>query len=164
MPPAPEIPHLPSPLREVASTAGTDVAVRLARHLGGQRLTIPAHRLTPRHLLVRTLGEKVAKVVAQVLGPGAVDIPKATAELRAHEARVLWSRGVTQREIAQRLQITQRHVRTLIRGVEPGERQAEPMAPPDFVCPSCGYRHRVRAPSKPEASLPLFDAANVKLK
>jgi hypothetical protein len=73
-------PHggLPALLNEVASVAGVEAALTLARVKGGQRVYIPA-RLPPEHWLTEELGSEAAGKVARHFaqdGVGAyLDIP-----------------------------------------------------------------------------------------
>lgn len=55
---------LPSPLDEIASVAGLDVALAIADAVGGTRVTIPAHPKAD-HWLVETVGMPAAKKVCR---------------------------------------------------------------------------------------------------
>ena len=89
MQPVDDAPPLPPLLARIAERCGVEIALAVARQLGGRRVTIPARRMTPDHVLARTFGQKHGRAIAACLEPGIVTIPRAAAAIRGYEARRL---------------------------------------------------------------------------
>lgn len=153
-----EIPRgLPVVYRQIAQRVGLELALDVARQLGGTRLHVPARAMTRAHVLARCYGLDRARAIAAALEPGTYELPTARTVVGRHDARQLRQQGLAVREIARRIGRAERTVKAYVAGVRPDPQPAAaeaPGAPP--VCPSCGRRHRRRV-SKAPGPLPLFD-------
>ncbi|NBC32736.1 MAG: hypothetical protein GVY13_08680 [Alphaproteobacteria bacterium] len=134
---------LPPVLQQIAEIAGPDAAVRVARELGGRRIYV-APRPGPRNPLTRLLGGPVATAISERLGAGDLEVPSARPLLNWYAARRLRRAGWTTRMIAQRLNLTERRIRQLVAGIEPGVRPEATMEPEMSACPVCGHAGHAR--------------------
>ena len=101
---------LPGVLDEIADIAGRDAALDLAATFGGSTLHVPAPGRVHRHALCHVLGDERARQVAERFQGEQVYIPQAR---RASVLR-LRSQGLSRREIAKRLGVSDRTVRRIL--------------------------------------------------
>lgn len=119
----------PGILARIADLCGSDAAEQIARAMGGRRCYLPIHP-SSQHPVARVLGHKAALLIAQHCGPGQVDIPRAARWLHSIDVRLLYDQGLSQRDVATRLQLTERHVGRLLDGYRrPQQQPPEPPAP-----------------------------------
>ena len=135
---------MPPVLQQIAEIAGPEAAVRVARELGGRRIYV-APRPGPRNPLTRLLGRPVATAIAQSLGSGDIEVPSARPLLNWYAARHLRRAGWTTRMIAKSLNLTERRIRQLVAGIEPGRPPTATPPAESSCCPICGH---ARAPSE----------------
>lgn len=149
--------QLPGVLAEIARLTSVEIAVALARSpLAGKRVRIPA-RPREGNPLVAVVGRQAAAVICHHLADWDGQIPTARAFLRWHDARSLKSAGMTTAQIAERLRLTERHVKQLLQGFDPGD--AIHAVPLIAACPVCGSRASHRSTRRciriDERQLPL---------
>jgi Mor family transcriptional regulator len=136
-------------LAQVAELTSAEVAVKMARHWGGQNLYIPrAARLSRDHILVAVCGPGYARRICDALGGERYQVPAEIHLLRALDARALADAGTSYGEIARKIGVTRRHVGELLRGYERGS-APPPRSQPDDRCALCGHR---RSPRRPRAA------------
>lgn len=128
---------MPPVLQQIAEIAGPLAAVRIARELGGRRIYV-APRPGPKNPLTRLLGRPLAMAIAEGLGSGDLEVPSARPLLNWYAARHLRREGWTTRMIAKRLNLTERRIRQLVTGVEPGHLPKGIPEPNPLICPLCG--------------------------
>ena len=135
-PPAITRHSLPGILAEIADATSLEIAVAVARALGGIRLHLPKQP-KPDHKLARVVGVKAAAIICQRLGAGEYRVPAARALLHWHDAHCLRARGWSQKRIARALALTQDHVQHILAGAPAGAAAADdPEAP--VRCIACG--------------------------
>ncbi len=104
---------LPPTLELVATEVNEEVALLLARSLGGQNVYMPDHP-GPDHPLTLALGQKDAARVARVLGPGSVPIPFGPYSIRSQLQQAIRdgiTNGLSAREIVRQVGCCERTVR-----------------------------------------------------
>lgn len=109
---------LPGVLQTIAGIVGTEEAVKIARDLGGRRFYIPRD-LTADHPLSKLIGHPAALTVCGELGGDRYAIPSARPFLRWYDARRLRIAGMSHAQISKALDITQDHVRDLVKDIKP---------------------------------------------
>ena len=140
---------MPPVLQQIAEIAGPEAAVRVARELGGRRIYV-APRPGPRNPLTRLLGKPIATAIAHALGSGDLEVPSARPLLNWYAARHLRRAGWTTRMIAKSLNLTERRIRQLDAGIEPGHLPVESPLPCPPSCPICGKAcHPYMTPIEP---------------
>lgn len=142
---------MPPVLQQIAEIAGPEAAVRVARELGGRRIYVTP-RPGPRNPLMRLLGRPIATAISERLGSGDLEVPSARPLLNWYSARRLRRAGWTTRMIAQRLNLTERRIRQLVAGVEPGTRPDGRVETEISACPICGHIGHSRPPD-PDSGL-----------
>lgn len=166
-------PHiLPGILRDIAEIAGLQAAVDLCLAARGRRFYIPARAaLTKAHPLVRAVGWRAARLIAQAYGHESLSIPNARPVLRAYRARVLRTAGYSTAQIAMLLDMDRGHVQRLAPAAEyppgPVEKRAVQAildeAPRRFARMKPGEAPSAPPPVPPPGPSPLFLWAGVKL-
>ncbi|SMH62858.1 hypothetical protein [Azospirillum agricola] len=166
-------PHiLPGILREIAEIAGLQAAVDLCVAARGRRFYIPERNsLTKAHPLVRAVGWRAARLIAQAYGRETLSIPNARPVLRAYRARVLRTAGYTTSQIAMLLDMSREHVQHLAPAI------SFPPAPVDrrvlrAIFSDVPHRFSRMKPGEmlvtepqapPARPLPLFDSIGITL-
>lgn len=100
----------------IVDAIGYDLTVRLVARLGGTRVYL-ASSVHPRDELAQVIGLQAACHLVKQLGRGAFDVPRCQAWLMARRNEEIvnrWDAGETQRELALRFGLTERHVRSVI--------------------------------------------------
>lgn len=145
---------LPGVLADIARATSVEVAVKIAREWHGERY-IPVEPARD-HPLSKLVGVKAARLIGRAIGGGQVKIRTATAVLRHYDARRLRRAGLTLREIARAIGVTEEWAGRLCAGVEPDNDHALCAATDAVSCPLCGHHARVRKSPASPPPLPLF--------
>lgn len=109
----------PNVLQELAELIGPEATLELARRCGGlERVYIP-HEPTLEHAWAKALTPEHWAAVVRALGGQRVDLPLGTyVRLLKRDILTLAEQGIPHRQIAQRLQTTERHVRRVLQGLQ----------------------------------------------
>jgi hypothetical protein len=108
---------LPGVLRTIAEMISVEVAVEVARQLGGRKFYV-ATSPSSTHALVQIVGSSDAAArLFQEIGGDYITIPSARPQLRKADAARLRLEGRSVRQIATELDISQSHAESLVRGV-----------------------------------------------
>ena len=103
---------LPGVLAEIDEVAGRVAAVDLSIAMGGLTLHVPQPgHMNHGHLLVEAVGREAALLIAERFQGESLYIPIA----RRFQALALAERGLSKKEIAQRLRISKRSIERYIR-------------------------------------------------
>jgi hypothetical protein len=113
----PSEPSLPAILSEISDLLSRETALDLARAFGGRRLYVPERdsALGEDHPIVQAIGLANARTLARIYGGQRIEIGMARPALLANDVRALRSQRMTFCEIAERLQISERHAIRLSR-------------------------------------------------
>lgn len=118
-----KLPGLPPTLAAIAEVIGLQRTLSLAKKAGGTRLYF-SKTAKPEHSLVRLVGLRAARDLANRFGGESLHVPNGRAALNSYHARTLRREGRTVREIAQTLRLSERWIQELTRGIEPGDQAA----------------------------------------
>lgn len=116
----------PAILREVAEVVGEEDALRLARACGGVEMVVPRDHAA-NHPWRSALGASSFAKLVHVFGGRSVSLPRGTfvASLqRRADVLALHATGKTARDIALRLELTERHVRRIIAAAKQADGKA----------------------------------------
>jgi len=117
--PPDEIAALPRSLVDLAEALGLRVALALIAHFGGLEMRVPKHP-GPDHPLLKALGETDGRAVCSCLGGEQIYVPRGGRAGRVKAALEMADTGLTRRQIARALGISQRHVRRMAKGCTGG--------------------------------------------
>lgn len=115
------LPVLPETLAHAAAIVGTNWAVQLARKFGGERVRFSTAPRAGNELLALLGERRYALLRDRVFGTDKIEVPLARGYLAMLDARELRRRGLSYREIANRLRITTSMVQRYCEGVTPGD-------------------------------------------
>ena len=105
-------PKLPGALGDIETVVGREAALRLARQLGGRSVHVPQPgHLTAEHPVSTALGMRAARQLADRFQGEKLYIPMG----RQTEVQALAAQGLSTKEIAARLRISERSVQRLRR-------------------------------------------------
>lgn len=114
----------PELLRKLAETLGESKTLELADRFGGIPVYVPL-KYSPRHLWIELLTEDEWPKVAAVCGGQHVCLPRGTfLHLLKRRIFELAEQGLSTRNIALALRVSQRHVQRVIAGVDLPPRSA----------------------------------------
>lgn len=108
---------MPATIQRVAALATPALAIRFARTFGGQKIYVP-RKVYSAHPLVKCLGWAAAQRLCAEFGGEDWAVPSASNYLTWLDARALRVCGLSNPEVARKLNITLRHVRRLLAGFE----------------------------------------------
>lgn len=117
--------YLPLGMQEIADAIGVPAALALIQAFGGVGLYVPK-RFDPEHGLCALIGPAALIKLIEIRGGEAVEIPRALASARAERDACMRrdrSMGASQRELALRYQMTERHVRNRLQREEEDDNQ-----------------------------------------
>lgn len=114
-------------VRQLIDAIGYDLALQLMSRAGGTRVRAPAEP-DPRDFVSECIGLEGARLLAEKLGPGQIDVPKGmnlTLRWRNEEIVARYDYGETQRELALAFRLTEKTIFRVI-----AESRAELGLPP----------------------------------
>ena len=112
---------LPPSLVDIAEALGLRIALRLMAEFGGQELRIPKKPGT-NHPILKALGEADGLALCQYLADDKIYVPHGRPARNARAAvQDLEAKGRSRGEIARLLGLSQRHVRRMANGGDPGQ-------------------------------------------
>jgi len=118
------IEHLPSTLVQVVEAIGIEDTMRVVDAFGGCRVYVPM-QLEGKHLLVTTLGRRLADQLVAHFGGEPLEIPRCLVALRAirdAEIRSAREEGALPRDLARKHGLTERQVYSILAVREQAER------------------------------------------